>query len=253
MCNKFFCKLVGFVAVCLVWMCLTGGCSSDSSDSQSLPSQGGGAGSSGGMGGSSGSLTGGNAGASAEGGAGGATDAGLGGGAGQTDSAAGEDVSDDAESDASIEADAGIVCPGCDELLAWDTTQYKHSAYGKLSTSATWDDSYAWQMLNACAGWSIVDGHEGGLGDTLEIGTCNDGVVLVWAYDMFSSVRLGQGWTGKTDKDLAIGSSYQDFVQAYPDYTGNSTTLDVNGYASLSYANGLAIFKNSVLFQLTVW
>ncbi|MHB8830540.1 MAG: hypothetical protein ACYC44_00230 [Patescibacteria group bacterium] len=214
MCNKHLCNLIGFMAVYLMLAGLTG-CPSPSSDTENLPAQGGSAGLAG--------------------------------------SDAGDDVSSDAENDVSSDGNPGIICPSCDELLTWDTTQFKHSTYGKISTSATWDDSYAWQMLNTCTGWSIVGGHEGGLGDTLEIGACSDGVVLVWAYDMFSSVRLSQGWTGKTDTNLAIGTSYQAFLQVYPDYTSNSMLLDASGYAMLTYANGMAIFKNSVLSELTVW
>lgn len=175
--------------------------------------------------------------------------------AGQADSNdAGDDVSSDAVSDASGDGGPVIVCPTCDELLTWDTTQSKHSTYGsKISTSSNWNDSYAWQMLKACPDWGIVGGHEGGTGDTLQIGACNDGVVLIWAYNMFSSIRLSQGWTGKTDTNLGIGESYQTFIQTYPGYTSGSMLLDTSGYAMLVYANGMAIFKNSVLSELTVW
>ncbi len=159
----------------------------------------------------------------------------------------------DAGGDVFIDSGPIIICPACDELLTWDTTKFQHSTYGKISTSATWDDSYAWQMLNACPGWSIFDGHEGGIGDTLEIGTCNYGLVLRWTFGSFSSIQLSQGWTGKTDTGLVIGTSYQAFLQTYPDYTDDSTLLDANGYAILTYANGMAIFKSSVLSELTVW
>jgi len=241
------------------------GCGTTSPSDQSIPASGGSAG----QAGSAGSSTGGNAGTSATGGnagTGGAADAGLGGSAGssgiggdasyeagsagQAGSDAGDDAAEDAAADVSYDSAPAVICPSCDELLTWDATKTGHSTYGKISTGSGWDDSYAWQMLNACTGWSIVDGHEGGIGDTLEIGACNDGVVLIWAYDIFMSVQLSQGWTGKTDTNMAIGTSFQEFVQTHPGYTGNAP--DASGYTMLTYANGIVVFKQSVLFELTV-
>ncbi len=161
----------------------------------------------------------------------------------------------DASSDAPVDApaDAPIVCPSCDELLTWDTSKHWNTTYGAVSTNSTWSDSYARQMLIACDGWSIYDGHDGGIGDTLEIASCNDGVVLVWMGDRFSGFNLSQGWTGKTSTGIAIGSSYADFIQAYPDYEGDSTLINGEGSATLNYANGLVFFKNSVLTELLVF
>jgi len=194
-----------------------------------------------GLGGSAGSPTDGSAGTS------------VGGSAGQAGGDAGVDVSSDVASDVSGDGGPVIICPTCDEMLTWDTTQYDHSYLGKISTSDNWDDSHAWQMLNTCTGWGIVGGHEGGTGDTLEIGACNDGLVLVWAYNSFSSIRLAQGWTGNTDTNLGIGASYQAFIQMYPDYTANSLLIDGSGYAMLVYVSGFAVFKNSMLSELRVY
>ncbi|MFA6161178.1 MAG: hypothetical protein WC766_03285 [Patescibacteria group bacterium] len=214
---------------------------------------GGSAGSSGGTGGSAGTSTGGSAGqVVGDAGGDGPDDVVQGGSAGQAGSDAGADVSYDAVSDASGDGGPVIVCPTCDELLTWDTTQSKHSTYGKISTSSNWNDSYAWQMLKACPDWGIVGGHEGGIGDTLQIGACSDGVVLIWAYNLFSSIRLSQGWTGVTDTGLGIGASYQDFIQTYPGYTSSSMLIDASGYAMLVYANGIAVFESSKLSKLTV-
>ncbi|MFA4955057.1 MAG: hypothetical protein WC641_07150 [Patescibacteria group bacterium] len=204
-----------------------------------------------GQAGSAGSSTGGSAGqAGSDAGEDAPYDAGD---AGQAGSDAGVDVSSDVASDVSSDGGLVVFCPTCDELLTWDTTQYKHSSLGKISTSENWDDSYAWKMLNTCTGWGIVGGHEGGTGDTLEIGACNDGLVLIWAYNSFSSIRLSQGWTGNTDTNLGIGASYQAFIQMYPDYTANSLLIDGSGYAMLVYANGIAVFNDSMLSELRVY
>ena len=282
MSNKLLRKLVGFVTY-LVLACFMG-CGGTKTDDQNIPAKGGNAG----QAGSAGSSIGGNVDASAIGGSGGAVDAGLGGSAGssgiggsagtstggsagqagsdagddapydagdagQAGSDAGVDVSSDVASDVSSDGGLVVFCPTCDELLTWDTTQYKHSSLGKISTSENWDDSYAWKMLNTCTGWGIVGGHEGGTGDTLEIGACNDGLVLIWAYNSFSSIRLSQGWTGNTDTNLGIGASYQAFIQMYPDYTANSLLIDGSGYAMLVYANGIAVFNDSMLSELRVY
>ncbi|MFA6503608.1 MAG: hypothetical protein WCT54_01475 [Patescibacteria group bacterium] len=161
------------------------------------------------------------------------------------------EASTDAPSDASV--DAAIICPSCDELLTWDSTVSDHTTYGGITTDSTWSDSYAWQMLDACPGWSINEGHEGGIGDTLEIGTCEGGVVLVWIGDRFSAFQLSQGWTGKTDTGFGVGSSYEDFIKAYPDYESDSMLIDKYGIASMNYTNGLVFFDNGLLSEFLVF
>lgn len=151
------------------------------------------------------------------------------------------------------DGDIPVICPSCDELLNWDTTSSNNSTYGEISTVNDWGDAYAHKMLDECPGWSIFEGHAGGTGDTLEITSCNDGLVLVWAYESFSAMQLSQGWTGTTNTQIAIGSSYQDFVQAYPDYDSDSTELDAYGYAFLTYDGGFAIFKDSMLTEIYVF
>ncbi len=170
-----------------------------------------------------------------------------------------EDAPDDAAVDASDEVgedaapDAAFYCPSCEELLTWDTTQNNNSTYGEISTLSVWPDAYAWQMIDECPGWGIYQGHQGGIGDTLEISSCNDGLVLVWAYGYFSHISVSEGWTGKTDTDLAIGTSYDVFIATYPGYDSNSTLINAGGYASLHYAGGFAIFQDSLLNKLHVY
>lgn len=144
--------------------------------------------------------------------------------------------------------DEEVVCPRCDDVLSWDTAAKRHTAYGALSLEYPKDDSYAWQILDKCPGWNIYEDHKGGTGDTLEIVSCNNGVKLIWAFDHFFSVQLSQGWTGATVSKMAIGSSYQDFVQAYPGYDSSSILLDEQtGDAHLYYESGTASFEKGTL------
>jgi len=159
----------------------------------------------------------------------------------------------DAPDDTTTDSGTAVVCPSCDELLTWDTTSFDNSTYGEISTANDWGDAYAHKMLDECPGWSIFEGHAGGIGDTLEIASCDDGLVLRWAYESFTSIQLSQGWTGTTNTQIVIGSSYQDFVQAYPDYDSTSTELTTYGYAFLKYDNGFATFEDSVLTALNVY
>lgn len=165
----------------------------------------------------------------------------------------------DPPGDASVEsssdspADAPFICPGCDELLSWDATTADRASYGGISTDSTWDDGYAWMMLDACPGWSIHEGHEGGIGDTLEIASCDGGLVLIWIGDRFSAVEVSKGWTGKTDTSFAIGASYDDFIQAYPGYGGNTSLLDGDGSAYLDYPSGSVYFEEGMLTSLRAY
>ncbi len=153
-----------------------------------------------------------------------------------------------------------VVCPRCDDMLSWDTTNYSSmTSYGGLSQANYKDsseaqkvnrDHYAWKMLEQCPGWSIFEKHAGGYGNTLEIASCNNGLVLVWADNMFYTIKLSQGWTGTTSTKMAIGSDYQDFIKAYPDYTSDSTLIDGSGKAKLDYTKGQADFENNKLIKL---
>lgn len=147
---------------------------------------------------------------------------------------------------ACVPEDEPIHCPSCVEVMSWNTTGSARSSYGELSMQSGKDDSYAWQILEECPGWSIYDGHRGGTGDTLEIVSCDGGVVLEWAFNEFWSVHLSEGWTGKTSAGMTLGSSYEDFIQAYPGYeSSGSTNL-------LVYPSGMASFEEGLLVEVTV-
>lgn len=169
------------------------------------------------------------------------------------------DTEVDAVTDTGIDAgldaseDAAPVCPSCDELLTWDTTGSNPITFGAMQTDSDWPDSYAQEMLNTCADWSIHDGHQGGIGDTLETSSCNDGLVLVWAHETFWSIKLSTGWNGTTDKGISIGSSLEDFIKAYPDYEDNSYIPDTGNFVLLNYAAGLARFDNNELTELSAY
>ncbi|MFA6446906.1 MAG: hypothetical protein WCW31_01455 [Patescibacteria group bacterium] len=166
---------------------------------------------------------------------------------GPTDSA----PSDASQTDVSNEVvEEASICPSCDDLLTWDTDKPDNSTFGVLSTGSPVSDTYAIQILSTCTGWDYFEGHKGGTGDTLEITSCNKGIVLIWAYNMFMRIQLSQGWTGTTSEKIAIGSTYQDFIQAYPGclaYPSDASPQDVQ---VAGCSNGTAFFTNGLLVSL---
>ncbi|MDQ7815216.1 MAG: hypothetical protein RDU25_05440 [Patescibacteria group bacterium] len=147
---------------------------------------------------------------------------------------------------ACVPEDEPVHCPTCAEVMSWDTAGSARSSYGELSMKSGKDDSYAWQILETCPDWSIYEGHRGGTGATLEIVSCDEGVVLEWAFNEFWSVHLSQGWAGKTSTGMAIGSSYEDFIRAYPGYEDSGSTN------LLVYPSGIAFFEDGLLVEVTV-
>jgi len=84
-------------------------------------------------------------------------------------------------------------------------------AYGPF-LEGTGSDDDAWRQVNE-RGWSIYQEHRGGYGDTLQI--TKGGVILIWAYNVFNGFTLTHGWAGATERGIRIGSSLQEFLNAY--------------------------------------
>lgn len=101
-------------------------------------------------------------------------------------------------------------CPACDGIVSW-------CSYEWIFLDKFGDDSCGWKLVSDC-GWKIYQGHEGGWGDTLEVVSCEGGVVFIWAWNHFSGFRLTKGWTGTTIDGIKIGSSLDEFLSVYPDF-----------------------------------
>jgi hypothetical protein len=104
-----------------------------------------------------------------------------------------------------------VACPSTSENITWNS-------YGQLSFGNEGDDSTARSILSKCS-WHVFGGHNGGVGDTLEVASSGEEVVLAWAYNNFSSYRVATGWTGTTDKGLKMGDSLSVFQSIYPNFT----------------------------------
>lgn len=61
------------------------------------------------------------------------------------------------------------------------------------------------------------NGHEGGLGDTLEqIGCEDDSVYMLWIGNSLHEVWVSDGWDGETSEGVEIGDSQEKFLRNYP-------------------------------------
>lgn len=110
-----------------------------------------------------------------------------------------------------------FTCPLCDAKINW-------TSYGDLVFTKAGSDATARRLVTEC-GWQIYAGHNGGIGDTLQVGACGDhGVVLAWAFNEFHACRLAEGWQGKTEEGIGFGASVAEFLAAYPTFTQTSPT-----------------------------
>lgn len=72
-------------------------------------------------------------------------------------------------------------------------------------------------LAEECDGFQFYGGHKGGTGDTLEIIGCDNGVYFVWAFNLLFQIDVTQGWTGTTERGVALGDSREQVQAAYPD------------------------------------
>jgi hypothetical protein len=124
-----------------------------------------------------------------------------------------------------------LALAGCQTLGLGDnfqcpslTDNVTFQSYGGFSFGNVGDDSTARKIVSNCS-WHVFDGHNGGTGETLEVASPNEEVVLVWAFNNFSAFRLTKGWTGKTDRGARLGDSATAFHNLYPEFTVVSPQL----------------------------
>lgn len=124
-----------------------------------------------------------------------------------------------------ILAIAALTFTGCQTLSSGDDFRCPTTAdnvtfqsFGSFAMGNAGDDSTARNIVSTC-GWHVFDNHNGGIGETLEVASPNEEVVLVWAFNSFSGFRLTKGWTGKTDRGAKLGDSATTFQNLYPEFT----------------------------------
>jgi hypothetical protein len=96
----------------------------------------------------------------------------------------------------------GDDCPPCD-------AEATDQGYGSLVFGQEGPDATARKLIDEC-GFRVHNGHNGGIGDTLQIGSCEAngevGVVLVWAFNDFSGYRVCRpGFRGTITPPLGDG------------------------------------------------
>lgn len=99
-------------------------------------------------------------------------------------------------------------CPSISDNVTWDK-------YGKLQIGNFGSDTCARKLISNC-GWHVYQMHNGGYGDTLEVTTPGEEVVLVWAWNDLSDVYLFPGWQGSTAEGITMGSTLEEVQAAYP-------------------------------------
>lgn len=83
--------------------------------------------------------------------------------------------------------DNGVDCVPCN-------AQARADGIGPLQFRNAGDDSAARDLISAC-GYQVHNNHNGGTGDTLQVGSCLQqngefGIILVWAFNEFSGYRV---------------------------------------------------------------
>ncbi len=104
-----------------------------------------------------------------------------------------------------------FTCPSCAESATW-------TSYGSYVFDDVGDDSTARDLVSEC-GWQVDGTHNGGYGNTLQVGACGaDGlsVIFTWAYNGFTAYRVIDGWTGTAGAGIGLGSGLDAFLAAYP-------------------------------------
>lgn len=93
-------------------------------------------------------------------------------------------------------------CPRCDAAAS-------DQGYGDLVFGTAGPDAKAREIVDDC-GFRVHNGHNGGVGETLQIGGCEAqgelGVILVWSFQEFSGYRVCRpGFRGDIDPPLGDG------------------------------------------------
>ena len=99
----------------------------------------------------------------------------------------------------------------CDAQVTWNA--YSDFVFGEVGNDAT-----ARKLVSQC-GWTVQGGHNGGVGDTLQVTSGGaEGVVFVWAFNSFHAFKLAKGWEGSTERGVRIGDSVAALLAAYPNF-----------------------------------
>jgi len=131
------------------------------------------------------------------------------------------------------------VCPNTDDTVSF-------SGYGTYKFRHSGSDSTARRIVSDCD-WHVYQDHNGGIGDTLEVASPDEDVIMIWAYNDFERVILQKGWDGETDRGVRLGDSQERVLALYPElkppyYTWQNGCMEFNPY-----------FTENKLSELYIW
>lgn len=127
------------------------------------------------------------------------------------------------------------------------------TSYGPFRVHNSGRDSTARKIISEC-GWHVYKGHNGGYGDTLEVASPGEEVVLRWAWNAFNWMYLFEGWQGKTAEGIGMGATLSAVQTAYPDLTYYSNDLyKLKSIGGDPASSADFYFENSLLVRINIW
>lgn len=137
-------------------------------------------------------------------------------------------------------------CPSISDNVTWES-------YGRFKLHDSGPDSAALEIIKEC-NWHIFGNNSGGVGNTLQIGSPNDEVILVWAYNNFSRFHLSGGWIGTMPGGIRLGDHITSLYAQNPAFKtrdGITHTLSSN---SNQYVDVVEILsENDIIVRASVW
>ncbi|TQV87250.1 hypothetical protein [Aliikangiella coralliicola] len=125
-------------------------------------------------------------------------------------------------------------CPLLNDDVSW-------LSFGDYVFKNSGRDSTARNILSNC-GWHVHNNHNGGVGNTLQIASPGEEIILVWAFNSFRAFRVSEGWRGQTERGISIGDDVFDLYRLYPGFTtddGSVHWLDNGGDVRVRVESGL--------------
>lgn len=116
-------------------------------------------------------------------------------------------------------------CPSIDDNVTWQS-------YGAFKLMEAGQNHIARQIVSEC-GWHIFDEHNGKNGDTLQITSPDEEVVLVWVDNTFYGFVLNEGWMGATHKGVGMYEHNSNFYKLHPEFLDKNYSLSTYEHESI--------------------
>lgn len=116
-------------------------------------------------------------------------------------------------------------CPSIDDNVTWQS-------YGAFKLMEAGQNHIARQIVLEC-GWHIFDGHDGKDGNTIQIASQDEEVILIWEYDTFYGFILNEGWMGATHKGAGMYEHNSNFYKLHSEFRGKNYSLSTYEYKNI--------------------